>query len=361
MTPDTIINNQGSKSRDSNLELYRIICMLMIVAHHYVTSSGFTGAGGPIENNPHNINSLFLLVFGAWGKTGINCFVMITGYYMCKSKITIRKFLKLLLQVEFYKILFYLLFLGNGYENLTPMRLVEIVMPFWGFQNDFVSCFIAFYLLIPFLAILVNNMSKREHELLILLLFVGYTMLGSIPSFKISFNYITWFGNLFVLSSYIRLYPSKLLENKRIWGSVAIIAILLASLSIIVLHWYLSAGTFFVSDCNKLFAVVIGWSSFLFFKNIKIKRNNIINTISASTFGVLLIHANSSAMRQWLWRDFFNVTSWFTLPIWQLIILSLGGAIIVFGVCSLIDQMRIKVIEKPFFRWFDNSFLKDNE
>lgn len=30
------------RERASNLELYRIICMLMIVAHHYVVNSGLT-------------------------------------------------------------------------------------------------------------------------------------------------------------------------------------------------------------------------------------------------------------------------------------------------------------------------------
>lgn len=29
-----------SKERDSNLELYRILVMLLIVAHHYVVNSG---------------------------------------------------------------------------------------------------------------------------------------------------------------------------------------------------------------------------------------------------------------------------------------------------------------------------------
>ena len=353
---NNITHNNGALLRDSNLELYRIICMLMIVAHHYVTSSGFIGESGPIINAPHHTNSLFLMVFGAWGKTGINCFIMITGYYMCKSNITVRKLLKLLLQVEFYKVLFYLIFLRTGYESLSLSRLIDVIMPFWGFQNEFVSCFIVFYLLIPFLAILVNHMSKRQHELLILLLIGGYTLLGSIPSFKISFNYITWFNIIFVISSYIRLYPSRFLENKKLWGWATILSLILASVSILLLHWFLSAGMFFVSDCNKIFAVIIAWTSFLYFKSLKIKRSRIINTISASTFGVLLIHANSSAMRLWLWRDFLNVTSWFSLPLWQLILYSLGGVYLVFGTCALIDQLRIRYIEKPFFQWFDHRY-----
>lgn len=81
--------------------------MLLIVAHHYVVNSGLTSADGPIAASPASSHSIFLLLFGAWGKIGINCFVMITGYFMCKSKITAKKFAKLLCEVMLYRILFY--------------------------------------------------------------------------------------------------------------------------------------------------------------------------------------------------------------------------------------------------------------
>lgn len=76
--------------RNSNLELYRIIVMMLIVAHHYVVNSGLMDE---LVKDPLSSKSLFFYIFGMWGKTGINCFVMITGYFMCKSHITIRKFL----------------------------------------------------------------------------------------------------------------------------------------------------------------------------------------------------------------------------------------------------------------------------
>ena len=43
---------RGSKTRNSNLELFRIITMLFIVAHHYVVNSGLTSADGPIYADP---------------------------------------------------------------------------------------------------------------------------------------------------------------------------------------------------------------------------------------------------------------------------------------------------------------------
>ena len=62
----------GKKERSSNLELYRIICMLMIVAHHFVVNSGLTSAEGPMAATPTAANTLYLWLFGMWGKTGTN-------------------------------------------------------------------------------------------------------------------------------------------------------------------------------------------------------------------------------------------------------------------------------------------------
>lgn len=51
------------KQRNSNLELYRIIVMLLIVCHHYVVNSGLMVE---LENGPITAKSLFFYVFGMW-------------------------------------------------------------------------------------------------------------------------------------------------------------------------------------------------------------------------------------------------------------------------------------------------------
>ena len=69
-------SDYSHKPRSSNLELYRIICMIMIVAHHYVVNSGLTDEGGVLLNDYLSGNSILMSIFGAWGKTGINCFLI---------------------------------------------------------------------------------------------------------------------------------------------------------------------------------------------------------------------------------------------------------------------------------------------
>ena len=345
------------KVRSSNLELYRIMCMLMIVAHHYVVNSGLTGPDGPLMTDFSSGNSIFLTLFGAWGKTGINCFLMITGYFMCTSKITVRKFVKLMAQIYFYRWIFFLIFLSAGYETTSPIRLVKLVMPFWGFTDGFIPCFIAFWLIIPFLTILVQNMNKRQHELLLLLLLTYYTLLGSFPTFNVRFNYITWFSIIFFIASYIRLYPHPIFVRKSLWGWLTLISVLLAVASILGLRMLfgerLGMGYYFVADSNKIFAVLVAVCSFLWFKNLNIKYSKTINAFGAATFGVLLIHANSDAMRTWLWKDTVDVVGHYSMSLGWVILYSVGVVLAVFIICNLIDQLRIATLEKWFFKWYD--------
>lgn len=297
------------KERNSNIELYRIIVMLLIVMHHYVVNSGLLDE---MFKTPLAPESIFLYLFGMWGKTGIDCFVLITGYFMCKSSISLRKFIKLLLQIELYNILFGCIFLYTGHISLSVSSLIQIVNPIPSVNTGFTSCFLLFYLFIPFLNILLNNLSKSQHLLLVILCLGIYTILGTVPWISVTLNYITWFCILYVVASYIRIYGIWRSEDKMFWGGASLVLITISVLSVLMmLSWGISSGVrldwslvmFFVSDSNKLLAFLVSVSTFMFIKNLHIRQSKWINTIASCTFGVLLIHANSDAMRQWLWKE----------------------------------------------------------
>lgn len=117
------------KARSSNIELFRIISMLMIVAHHYVVNLGlldYIDAKFALQ-----FKDYFLLLFGWGGKTGINCFVLITGYFMCESNITKKKFFKLLAECYFYAIVLWILFFCTRYEPFSVKGFLKMVFPFF--------------------------------------------------------------------------------------------------------------------------------------------------------------------------------------------------------------------------------------
>jgi len=348
-----IVERRQEKYRDSNLELFRIVVMLLIVAHHYVVNSGLLASDGPVFANPLSNHSIFLLLLSAWGKTGINCFVLITGYFMCKSEITARKFLKLLLEIMFYKIIIGLFFIISGYQAFEWGSFVQLFIPILSVQQNFAGCFIIFFLFIPFLNILIQNIDEKKHVCLLIMCSLTYVLFGTIH--KVDMNYVSWFMVLYIISSYIRLYPKEWMKNQRFCGLIFFLMVVLSAISVWACAWLgvkvgISAPFYFVSDSNAVLPVLTGVFAFLFFKNLRMTYNGFINSVASTTFGILLIHANSDTMRQWLWKDTLDNVGHYGMSLY--VICSVLG---VFAICSAIDFLRIKFVEVPFFNLWDRK------
>lgn len=341
-----------TKQRDSNLELYRIIVMILIVAHHYVVHSDLFDM---MRQSPITSKSLYLFLFGMWGKTGINCFVLITGYFMCQSRITLRKFTKLVFWALFYKIVIYLIFSACGYVDFSLKSLLSNLLIIRDIKAEFTSCFLVFFLNIPFLNILVKNMDKKQHTLLLLLSLFVYSIWSQIPHILVSINYVIWFCVLYILASYIRKYNVfEHIDHKK-WGWLTLCSIIVSVLSVLIMRYAGHYPYYFVSDSNAVLAVVVSVCTFMFFKTYPLKYHKWINTVGASTFGVLLIHDNSDLMRQWLWKDTLNNVGFYANNIYLHSIISVLG---VFCICTLIDQLRLRYIEKPLFKVLDAYMVK---
>jgi len=350
------INILGGKShRESNIELFRIIAMLLIVAHHYVTSSGLTLADGPIFSDPLSWRSMFLLLLGAWGKTGINCFMLITGYFMCTARLTAKKYAKLLFEVQFYRIVIFGVFCICGKVGFSLTNILMVLLPITEVGTSFTSAFLCFYLCIPFCNVLVQNLSERQHVRLLLLSCFIYVFFGTIKVLPVTMNYVSWFIVLYFISSYVRLYPKNVFQSKKVWGWASVISIGLSAASVVVCTWLgAKIGTnspyAFVADSNTFLAVATGFSTFMLFRNIKIPYSGAINAVASTTFGVLLIHANSY-VRRWLWNDVFRCVDTYDHALMPLY--TIGGSILVFVVCAGIDLCRQYCVEKPFFKLWD--------
>lgn len=345
---------EGTKERSSNLELLRIVSMLLIVAHHFVVNSGVTALYDFHDVSP---NMLFLQLWGMWGKTAINVFILISGYFMCQSRLTLRRFGKVYLEAKFYVVLIYFILLIVGYETKTVDRLLNVLFGFIRNPgNGFTSSFLMFYLFVPFYNMLINGMDKRQHRWLIALLLTYFTIAPMLLRSNHVFFEPLWYAVLYFVAAYIRLYPAKWTENNTVCGISLIATVLLSFLSVITVDFVGVRFGFFdayymVSDSNHLFAFLVGLFAFLFFRNLKMRNSRFVNRVAATTFGVLCIHASSDAMRTLLWKDVLDVAGHFSLPMPKLILFSAASAVTVFAVCSLIDMLRIRFVEKPVFRW----------
>lgn len=345
--------------RQSNIELFRCIVMLLIIAHHYVVNSGLLNQDGPIYTNIFSKRSLFLLEFGAWGKTGINCFLLITGYYMCESRISFSKFIKLYGEILFYQLAVWLIFIAAGRDSFTCIGLLKAVLPFYSIGINFTGCFMAFWLCIPFLNLFIHHMTEKQHMLFTLHLLVIYTVLstlsGFIEGFSVSMNYVSWYMVIYMIASFIRRYPKRIYTNRRLWAAMLFASLAVSMGSVLFGTWMsikydMLSPYYFLSDSNKILAVVCSICGFMFFINIDIPYSKIINRFGAATFGVFLIHTRTDQMRQWLWQDLLRNVDAYGLGI-RLPIHSIGSVVGIFLVCSMIDWLRMQWIEKPFLQY----------
>lgn len=121
---------------------------------------------------------------------------------------------------------------------------------------------------------------------------------------------------------------------------------------------------YFVADSNKILAIGTAVATFIFFANAQISYSRIINGVASSVFGVLLIHANSDAMRQCLWKDLLRNTDAYAMNIGAFIAHSLMSVLGIYVFCVIIDQIRINSIEKPFMKvvkkckWVEKSIIR---
>lgn len=346
------------KQRNTNLELFRILTMLAIIAHHYLGSSGLMNI---IDENPAGLRELFLMLFGAWGKTGINCFVLITGYFMCTSSMTARKYSKILLEVMFYRIIINVIFLVSGYQPLS-LETLRPLLPIFGIDTNFVNTYLVFMLCIPFINILIRNLSQKQHIYLILLMSFVYIFFESMkPLLELNMNYVSWFFVLYLFSSYVRLYPHKIFSSTWFWGCAAVFTVCISAASVVAGAWVGSLigkniAMYFVTDSNALLAFCTGFCTFMFFKNVRIPYSRFINAVASTCFGILLIHSNSHTMAHWLWRDVCKNTEVFAekwMPLH-----AIGCVLGVFIACAVIDYLRIVLLEKPLFRLWDRLWPK---
>lgn len=179
------------KPRDSNIELLRIFMMIVIIAHHYVVNSGIYRYIN--SNSPYyiynNINTYFAYVFGWGGKTAINVFLLITGYFMCKQEFKWKKFIFLCCEILFYRWVIDLIFIITGYEPFSLKESIKtfLEIPYW-FGRSFTSTYLALYVLSPFINKFIMTLDKKNYMrllIILLIIFTGFSTFCLNSSFEI--------------------------------------------------------------------------------------------------------------------------------------------------------------------------------
>jgi hypothetical protein len=120
------------------------------------------------------------------------------------------------------------------YEPITLKSILTMLLPVKDIAQNFTGCYLIFFLCIPFLNILIHNLSEKQHIKLLLLMMFTYVVLGTVPFFKVDMNYVSWFIIIYFIGAYFNLYPKKIFENKKFWKNMMLLSISFSSLTVIL-------------------------------------------------------------------------------------------------------------------------------
>lgn len=219
-------------------------------------------------------------------------------------------------------------------------------------QYWFVTAYIVMYILSPYINKLIFSLDKKHFFKFILLLLC---LVSFIPTFfrsDLLLTQIAQFLLLYYLGAYIRLYPNKATSNKKMGLLGIFIFGLLFILSILVLNLIGWNGNL-LNMRNSILIIGLAVSIFIFFANMEMKYNKVINLIAAATFGVYLIHDNLY-LREIIWGELFNNTGYAASSL--LIIHVFISVILVFVSCTIIELIRQHLFEKPLFKIIDKKW-----
>lgn len=296
---------KGKKTRDSNMELLRIVAMLLIMIVH----ANFRALPMPdAEAVAANPSSAFLqFMVEAFTIVGVDVFVLLSGWYGIRPRLV--RFTELLFQVVFFGILC----LGVEYMVSGPQPPKAILSVFMLEANDywFVKVYIGLYLFAPVLNSFVEHATQRQYEILLLSVF-GF-MFGLGWAFEattwIRSGYsLPWFMCLYLLARYMQVYRPWFTRFSR-WADLCLYLGVVAFLTIAVfiMRHYNLGGVLYFYNCP---VVVLGAVYLLLFFSKLTLHSRVVNWLAISALSIYLTHSSSfigkyydEMIRQWFYGE----------------------------------------------------------
>lgn len=337
------------KKRDANLDLLRIFSMLLIIFLHSIDHSGV------LEQAEVSSRGMYFYVRFTYAlcQVCVNCYVLLSGYYLVNSKFRLQKLAALWMETVFYAFFLKLLFMVTGQEAFSAPSLISCFFPIITGRYWFITIYVGMYLVSPFLNKLIHAMNRKEHTRLNLCLFLLFSLWSSLHPSIAGMNSgggwgLAWFVVLYLAAAWFRLYYTPRHKPLVLLGIYLLIPLLMAAgqiaanaLGIGILKSVIS--NWFRYDSAPVYLMTI--ALFAAFLNIQVKNariSRLICSVAPLTLGTYLIH-NHANVSPWLWAV-LNLPSQMD-SLWFLLI-QLGGVVAIFAACIAIDAIRQATVGK---------------
>lgn len=301
------------KKRDANIELLRIVAMLMIITLHFNTQSkALLVLGEPASNV-----QIFATILEAIAITGVNVYVLISGYYLSSSKVRLSKVLLLILQVYFYTLLISGAMMIVGAYTVKPDdkldRMLKYLFPISSEHYWFVTAYVIMYLLAPVMNAAVSALKRKQLKTVIIGLLTWFCFIKSIVPVKFGTDRMGydfgWFICLYLIAAYIRKYNVVLFIDVKKSALVYLVSVVvIAAFSLVFYKINLATGNFnYYAEVpchyNFFFALTGALGLFSVFRFMRLKENlfaEAIRIIAPYTLGVYLLHMHFEIADRWV-------------------------------------------------------------
>lgn len=279
------------KERDSYMELLRIVSILFVTIHHFLTHGAYPAIFE--ECLPISTADSVALMLNGFVFIGVNCFILISGYFGIQFKA--KSLVQLILVCVFYSVFGYLLHLGIDHQTFGRSVLDSIF--FLKYSNWwFVKCYIGLWLLAPILNKAVGGFSRREYQIALVFMTIANVYLGNLRQvefYDMNGFSIMHFVYLYMIGGYIKYHMDvNILTKYRnyLWLIYVFCALLWGGLSIAD-HNY-SISIWHILTYNNFVLLMASVAFFSAFTTIKIQSKT-INYIAKSAFPVYLVQEHT--------------------------------------------------------------------
>lgn len=336
--------------------------MFMILILHYCNKGGFIDE----QLTGSNMTELAWII-EAFAIVAVNCFVLISGYFLVKSNCKYKKLLKIWQETLFYSLTIFLVFKYFFNSNLSFYDSLGYFFPISLKLYWFISIYVVLYLLAPYINVCLNNIDQKMFKKLLIILLT----ISCLSSILIAFGFsvidssngygILQFIILYCIGAYIRIYGKKEYSKMICLIKYIFISILIYCSRIILIK--LCEKGVLDADINynmfyKYNSITVMLSSvylFLFFKNLNIKIKfieNLILKIAPLTLSVYIIHENP-LIRDVLYNSILHTDK--ISRVKEFIIVLPISCISIFSICCIIEFIRINLFK--FINYLNNKII----
>lgn len=319
----------GSSPRKSNIELLRIVAMLMVLVLH-TRYDGILSVYGGIVDASH----ISKFLFEAVSIIGVNLFVLISGYFGIKlKKVSV---LNLLFQIYWFALIGFIgCCLLAGSIHVGAKQYMKLIFAL-SHNVWFVPCYFILMLISPMLNCFIEDKTIKQLAIYTSVLYVITYLWNTVFQCIQGFDGYGWgfFIILYLIGAIINKWE-EIHKVNRVGCLVGYIVCTIAIVTIGLIQNYIPVGQSLLWAYNCPLVLCSSICLFLFFISLDIKNNIVINTLASSSFAVLLFHLSSCS-------QYFNVCGYIytTYQGVMVLFLTLVVVIVYYLIALLLDQPR---------------------